>query len=155
MDEPFVSKAVETYFFATYPYFKNAVRWAMQSSTASAQGCAFEYVRRAFQRDVHHATFIQVATSAPDFDVSGFFRQGGECWLEGTWGHAKDHLQAYVDTRVQGRAFNHQSAQNNAPFSFSSPSRRHPIWFSSSGQRLQMGAALRSGEAASKVAQFL
>lgn len=43
LDEPFVSKAVENYFVATYPYFKNSIRDHMEDLTSpSDHGCVFE-----------------------------------------------------------------------------------------------------------------
>lgn len=53
LDKPFVSKAVENYFVATDPYFKDAIRDHMEDSTSAPNhGCMFEQLMMTVFREI-------------------------------------------------------------------------------------------------------
>ncbi|KAG0048432.1 hypothetical protein BGZ89_004598 [Linnemannia elongata] len=136
VDEPFVSKAVENYFIATDPYFKNAVRRIMRSSTASAQGCVFEqfmmsvftetFTMRPLSEWPHQPPILDMCPAlVGEVEIVGWREPGVE---QGTT-YKNISMQEFMDTHV-----NHHSARNNkpvAPFFFpkSKPSGPDMVFF--------------------------
>ncbi|KAG0339835.1 hypothetical protein BG000_001232 [Podila horticola] len=137
LDEPFVSKAVENYFVAMDPYFKNAIRDHMEESiSASYHGCVFEqFMMTVFSETFKTRPLSEWRHEPPISKMCGAlvgkveivgWREPG---LEQGTTHKNMSMEEFMDAHV-----NHQSTRNNkavAPFFFpkSKPSGPDMVFF--------------------------
>ncbi|KAF9585355.1 hypothetical protein BGW38_002784, partial [Lunasporangiospora selenospora] len=99
LDESFVSKAMESYFMATDPYFKKEVRKRMVKATASDQGCVFErFMMNVLSETFNKQSFSGWPHDPPIADMCPA--------LVGKVEIVGDFMDAHV---------NHQSTRNNTP----------------------------------------
>ncbi|KAI8355057.1 hypothetical protein B0O80DRAFT_52621 [Mortierella sp. GBAus27b] len=136
IDEPFVSKAVESYFTAIDPYFAKEVRQRVVKSTPIEQGCVFErFMMKVFSETFNtrplsnwpHQPSISDLCPAlvGKVEIVGWREPGLE---QGTT-HDMMSMEEFMDAHV-----NHQSTRNNmpvAPFFFpkSKPSGPDLVFF--------------------------